>query len=232
MGVVYLGEDPRLGRLVALKTMSASVVNDPELLERFYREAQSAGKLHHPNIVTIYDIDEADGVPFIAMEFLEGETLEKIINSRRDLPILKKLDIVIQVCKGLDYAHKHGIVHRDVKCGNIVVKNDGIVKVVDFGIARVMQSVAMTRAGIVMGTPMYMAPEHVKGLAVDHRADLFSIGVILYEILTYRNPFMAPDTSAILYKIAAEDPPPLSSQLSHCPPELEAVVRHALEKDK
>ena len=232
MGVVYLGEDPRLGRLVALKTMSSSVADDAELLERFYREAQSAGKLHHPNIVTIYDIDEADGVPFIAMEFLEGETLEKIISSRRDLPILKKLDIVIQVCKGLDYAHKHGIVHRDVKCGNIVVKNDGIVKIVDFGIARVIQSAAMTRAGVVMGTPMYMAPEHIKGLAVDHRADLFSIGVILYEILTYKNPFMAPDTSAILFKIAAEDPPPLSSLLSHCPPELERIVRHALEKDK
>ena len=217
MGVVYLGEDPRLGRLVALKTMSSSVLDDAELLQRFYREAQSAGKLHHPNIVTIYDIDEADGIPFIAMEFLEGQSLEKIIAARKELPLLKKLDIIIQVCKGLHYAHQNGIVHRDVKGGNVVVKKDGAVKIVDFGIARLMASAAMTRAGMVMGTPMYMAPEHVMGLPVDHRADLFSIGVILYEFLTYENPFAAPDTAAILYKIVQTTSAQHARQLSARP---------------
>jgi serine/threonine protein kinase len=138
MGVVYLAEDPRLGRSVALKTMSPSVAGDPELLQRFYREAQSAGQLSHPNIVIIHDIDEADGTPFIAMEFLEGETLEKLIAARRDVPIVKKLDIMIQTCKGLHYAHQHGIVHRDVKPANIVVLTDGLVKILDFGIARVV----------------------------------------------------------------------------------------------
>ncbi|MFB3922550.1 MAG: protein kinase [Terriglobia bacterium] len=231
MGVVYLGEDPRLGRLVALKTMS-STIDDAELLQRFYREAQSAGKLHHPNIVTIYDIDEADGIPFIAMEFLEGETVERIIASRKELPLVKKLDIIVQVCKGLHYAHQNGIVHRDVKGGNIVVKNDGTVKLVDFGIARLVASAAMTRAGLVMGTPMYMAPEQVMGLPVDHRADLFSIGVILYEFLTYKNPFSAPDTAAILYKIVQATPPPIHDSFSDCPPGLEEAVQHALEKDR
>ncbi len=232
MGVVYLGEDPRLGRLVALKTMSPSIANDPELLKRFYREAQSAGKLHHPNIVTIYDIDEADGVPFIAMEFLEGESLEKIVAARKEIPLAKKLDIVLQVCRGLHYAHQHEIVHRDIKCGNIIVQKDGIAKIVDFGIARLMSSATLTRAGMVMGTPMYMAPEQVKGMPTDRRGDVFAVGVILYEILTYKNPFAAPDTAAVLWKIVQTAPDPLPTVLPDCPQGLQEVVQRALEKDR
>src|SRR5215469_10195598 len=128
MGVVYRAEDPRLGRPVALKTTNAEVANNPNLLKRFYREAQAAAKLTHPNIVTIYEIDEANGVPFIAMEFLEGENLQKIIAERRDLPILQKLQIIIDTCRGIDYAHQHGVVHRDIKPGNIVVLKNGQVK--------------------------------------------------------------------------------------------------------
>ena len=148
MGVVYRAQDPRLGRVVALKTTNAEVAGDPDLLQRFYREAQAAANLTHPNIVTIYDIDEANGVPFIAMEYLEGESLQKIIAERRDVPILKKVQIVIDTCKGLDYAHQHGIVHRDVKPANIVVVTSGQVKIVNFGIARVGAS-SMTRTGVV-----------------------------------------------------------------------------------
>ncbi len=229
MGVVYLAEDPRLGRSVALKTMSPSVAGDPELLQRFYREAQSAGQLSHPNIVIIHDIDEADGTPFIAMEFLEGETLEKIIASRRDVPIVKKLDIIIQSCKGLHYAHQHGIVHRDVKPANIVVLTDGLVKILDFGIARVVGG-NMTRTGLVMGTPMYMSPEQVLGQQVDARSDIFSVGVILYELLSYQNPFAAPDIPSILYRISEQSPPLLSTVLPGCPPQLEKVVMKALAR--
>ncbi|MFB3922184.1 MAG: protein kinase [Terriglobia bacterium] len=231
MGVVYLAEDQRLGRPVALKTMSPSVADDPELLQRFYREAQSAGQLRHPNIVTIYDIDEADGVPFIAMEFLEGESLESVIAARKELPVVRKVEILAQTCKGLHYAHEHGIVHRDVKPANIVVLTDGMVKIVDFGIARIAGG-SMTRTGLVMGTPMYMSPEQVLGQQVDARSDIFSAGVILYELLTFQNPFGGGDIPSILYKIVEKRPEPLSSLLPNCPPQLDNVIMKALARDR
>ncbi len=231
MGVVYCAEDARLGRLVALKTMSGNLANDPELLKRFYREAQSAGQLHHPNIVTIYDIDEANGVPFIAMEFLEGDSLEKIISERKDVTVVKKLDILVQTLKGLHYAHHHGIVHRDVKPANIIVLTDGMVKLVDFGIARVTAT-SMTRTGIILGTPMYMSPEQISGQTVDARADIFSVGVILYEVLTYQNPFVAPDVPTILYKIMNVPPPPLAELIPNCPARLDEVVQRAVAKNR
>jgi len=229
--VVYRAEDPRLGRPVALKTMSPTVAGDPELLQRFYREAQSAGKLSHPNIVTIYDIDEADGIPFIAMEFLEGESLEQIITSRRDVTIVMKVNIMVQTCRGLHYAHQHGIVHRDVKPANILLLKDGTVRIVDFGIARIIGG-SMTRTGIVLGTPMYMSPEQVLGHAVDARSDIFSVGVILYELVTLQNPFAAADMPTILYKIVEQPPPPLSSVLPNCPPQLDNIVARALSKNR
>jgi eukaryotic-like serine/threonine-protein kinase len=231
MGVVYLAEDKRLGRPVALKMMSPSLADDPELLERFYREAQSAGQLRHPNIVTIYDIDEADGIPFIAMEFLEGESLESIIKSGKDVPILKKVDIITQTCRGLHYAHEHGIVHRDVKPANIVVLKDGTVKIVDFGIARVAGG-TKTRTGVVMGTPMYMSPEQVLGHSVDGRSDIFSAGVILYELLTHHNPFGGGDFTTILFRIVDAKPESLSLILPNCPPLLDTALTKALAKDR
>lgn len=231
MGIVYLAEDQRLGRPVALKTMSPSVADDPELLQRFYREAQSAGQLRHPNIVTIYDIDEADGYPFIAMEFLEGESLEQIISARKDIPVVRKVEILVQTCKGLHYAHEHGIVHRDVKPANIVVLKDGMVKIVDFGIARIAGG-SMTRTGLVMGTPMYMSPEQVLGQTVDARSDIFSAGVILYELLTFQNPFGGGDIPSILYKIVEKRPEPLTTLLPNCPPQLDTVVMKALARNR
>ncbi len=231
MGVVYLAEDPRLHRPVALKTMSPSMAGDSELLQRFYREAESAGQLRHPNIVTIYDIDEAEGTPFIAMEFLEGDSLEKLIRIRRPLPIYRKLDIIIQTCRGLHYAHQRGIVHRDVKPANIVVLNDGLVKIVDFGIARISDA-SMTRTGIILGTPMYMSPEQVRGKSVDPRSDIFSLGVILYEFLTFTSPFQAEDVPSIAYKILNEVPAPLSKAIANCPPQLDAVQQKAIAKER
>jgi serine/threonine protein kinase len=231
MGVVYLAEDPRLGRPVALKTTSAEVASSPELLKRFYREAQAAAKLCHPNIVTIYEIDEANGVPFIAMEFLEGANLQKVISERREPLVLKKLQIIIDTCKGLDYAHQHGVVHRDIKPGNIMLSDSGQVKIVDFGIARVGVS-SMTRTGVVLGTVMYMSPEQVQGMMVDARSDLFSLGIVLYELLTYHNPFPGDDVPSILFKILNEPPEPITKYLGQCPPQLEQIVIRALAKDR
>jgi len=231
MGVVYRAIDTRLGRPVALKTMSPTVLGNPEVLKRFYREAQAAGQLHHPNIVTIYDIDEADGIPFIAMELLEGEDLEKIVAERRDLPLHRRLDIIVQTCRGLHYAHEHGVVHRDMKPGNIVVQPKGLVKIVDFGIARV-GATTLTRTGAVMGTVMYMSPEQIRGHQVDARSDIFAVGVILYELLTFRSPFPGDDIPAILFKIVHEPPEPVSLHLPHCPADLELIVLKALEKER
>ena len=231
MGIVYRAQDPRLGRPVALKTTNAEVAGNPDLLKRFYREAQAAAKLTHPNIVTIYEIDEANGVPFIAMEFLEGASIQKIIADRSDIPILKKVQIVIDTCKGLDYAHQHGIVHRDVKPGNIVLLSNGQVKIVDFGIARVGVS-SMTRTGVVLGTVMYMSPEQVQGQMVDARSDIFSLGVVLYELLTYQTPFPGDDVPSILYKILNEPPEAITKYISQCPAPLEQIVQRALAKDR
>jgi serine/threonine-protein kinase len=231
MGAMYHAVDPRLGCPVALKTMSPKVARNPDLLKRFYREAQCVGMLRHPNIVTVYDIDEADGIPFMAMEFLEGEDLKKIISGRKDVTVVKKLDIIIQSCKGLHYAHQHGIVHRDVEPGNIVVLNDGMVKIVDFGIARIGVA-SMTRTGMVLGTVMYMSPEQMKAQTVDPRSDIFSVGIILYELLTYQNPFPGRDVPAILFKILNEPLQPITELLPNCPPQLEKIVLRALEKNR
>jgi serine/threonine protein kinase len=230
MGVVYRAVDTRLGRPVALKTMSPQLSSSSDLLKRFYREAQAAGQLRHPNIVTIYDIDEADGTPFIAMELLDGENLEKIIQARRELPLVKKLNILIQTCHGLHFAHQNGVVHRDIKPANIVVLRDERVKIVDFGIAR-LASTTVTRTGTVMGTVLYMAPELVRGQGADDRADIFSTGVILFELLTYRNPFYADNIPATLFKIVNEPHPALTDILPRCPRDLEAIVDRALAKD-
>ncbi|MCI0402932.1 MAG: protein kinase [Acidobacteria bacterium] len=231
MSIVYLAEDPRIGRQVAIKLMSPEVAGDPEMLKRFYREAQAAGQLRHPNTVTIYDVDEDQGVPYIAMEFLEGEDLSKVIANRRDVPIVTKLDYLIQSCRGLHYAHQHGVVHRDIKPSNVVVLKDGLVKIVDFGIAR-LGGGTMTRAGAVLGTMMYMSPEQISGKPVDARSDIFALGVILYELLTFRIPFEGADVPAILYKILYEAPPPMSEHWPDCPAQLQHIVDKTLEKDR
>jgi len=231
MGVVYRAEDPLLGRPVAIKTTTAEVARNPDLLKRFYREAQAAAKLAHPNIVTIYEINEDNGVPFIAMEFLEGENLQKIVSDRKEVPILKKLQIIVDTCKGLEYAHQRGIVHRDIKPGNIVVSSDGQVKIVDFGIARVGVS-SMTQTGVVLGTVMYMSPEQVQGHTVDARSDVFSLGIVLYELLTYQTPFPGDDVPSILLKIINEPPEPITKYIPKCPAQLEQIVERSLAKDR
>jgi serine/threonine protein kinase len=160
MGVVFKARDPLIGRLVALKTIALAASHSDDLRQRFYREAQAAGGLQHPNIVTVYEMGEEEGVPFIAMEYLEGESLDAVLSRNTQIPLAQKLGYVVQVCRALSYAHEHGIVHRDIKPGNIMVTRDGTVKVVDFGIARMMDT-SKTQTGVLLGTLAYMSPELV-----------------------------------------------------------------------
>jgi eukaryotic-like serine/threonine-protein kinase len=229
MGVVYKARDPIIGRLVALKTLVAGSAADPDLLKRFYREAQAAGRLQHPNIITIFDMGEADGTPYIAMQFLEGETLERAIAGRQPLSVPQKLSIILQLCKGLDFAHKNGVVHRDVKPANIFLGNDGIVRVLDFGIVHIAAT-TMTHTGMVIGTVPYMSPEQVTGQHVDQRSDIFSVGTVSYEFLTWAKPFDGPNLPSIMYKIVNERPTLPSSLASDIPPVLDQAIMRCLEQ--
>lgn len=230
MGYVYRAHDPILKRDVALKTMLRDVSDDLDLRNRFMREAQSAGGLRHPNIVTIYDLGEDDqGCPYIAMEFLTGIDLEHLIKNKSDLPLLHKLDMIIQTCQGLGFAHANGIVHRDVKTANIRLLDNGEVKIMDFGIAKMTAS-HLTRTGMIMGTPHYMAPEQIRGEKVDGRADIFSLAVVLYELLVYRKPFPGETPTTVLFKIIHEEPERLADASFHPPEGLEEIVLRAMAK--
>jgi len=184
MGVVFKGRDPLIGRAVAVKTITAGVTEDADLLERFYREARAAGGLQHPNIVTIYEMAESGGAPFIAMEYLEGESLEKLIARKPALSLGTKVGYVVQTCRALDYAHRRGVIHRDVKPANIMVTRDGIVKVVDFGIARITDT-SKTQTGALLGTLAYLSPEQLRGQHADARSDIWALGVVLYLSLIH-----------------------------------------------
>ncbi|HLJ28434.1 MAG TPA: protein kinase [Candidatus Angelobacter sp.] len=206
MGVVYKAQDPTIGRTVALKTMRLDVhgLETDDVLRRFKNEARAAGLLNHPNIVTIYDAAEQDGMFYIAMEFIEGTTLQALLAEKRVLPLEETIQISRQICKGLDYAHSNGIVHRDIKPANIMMTSDGTVKIMDFGIAKA--GGGMTSTGQVLGTPNYMSPEQVKGKLLDGRSDLFSFGVVLYEMVTGEKPFVGQNITTIIYKIVHENP--------------------------
>jgi eukaryotic-like serine/threonine-protein kinase len=232
MGVVYRAEDKRIGRLVAIKTLTENFSGQPEMLERFYREAQ-AGILQHPNIVIVYDLGDEEGVPFIVMEYVSGEPLDLLIASGRQISLIDKLSIIEQVCSALGYAHQRGVIHRDIKPANVIVQQDGVAKIVDFGIARVQGSGAeggLTRTGNVIGTIHYIAPERLKGRPFDGRSDIFSTGVMLYLLLTGQLPFTGEDMT-VLQKLVNEPHPPLGRYLANYPPALEAIIDRSLAKD-
>ena len=230
MGVVFKARDPFIGRLVAVKTITAGIAENADLLERFRREAIAAGGLQHPNIVTIYEMSDSDGLPFIAMEYLEGESLAKVISRRMPAPLAQKLGYIVQACRALDYAHRRGVIHRDIKPANIMVTPDGVVKVVDFGIARITDS-AKTQTGTLLGTLSYMPPELLRGQRADQRSDIWSLGAVLYELLTGRKAFDGENHAAIMMSILQNEPQAIAGLIAACPPELENVVRRALEKD-
>src|SRR5579864_8078648 len=232
MGIVYRAKDPFLDRLVAIKMMTINISEYPDLLQRFYREAKSTANLKHPNIVTVYELGEHEGSPYLAMGFLEGSSLESLIRAHQSLTMLQKLDIIVQVCHGLSYAHEREIVHRDIKPGNIMVLRDGCVKIVDFGIARIGDT-NFTRTGQFMGSLNYMSLEQLnEKLQVDQRTDVYSTGVVLYQLVTGALPFEAESTGATLAKIFNEGPPPFAKFLSSFPPELETITLKALSKDR
>ncbi len=231
MGVVYKAMDNRIGRLVAIKMMTGGFADNPDLLKRFYREAQATGMLQHPNIVIVYDLGDQDGNPYLVMEYLEGEPLDKIIQQRREVSMVEKLGYIIQACSGLNYAHQRGLVHRDIKPANLMVLKGGNCKLVDFGIARLGDN-SLTRTGQVVGTIHYMSPEQINAQVVDGRTDIWSAGVMLFELLTYTLPFEGNDMASTLLKIIHEQPPSLSKFLTNYPPDLDEVIQRALSKDR
>ncbi len=233
MGVVYLGRDPVIGRLVALKTIRVAAEDDieqREFNERFLREAQAAGTLSHPNIVTVHDIGEEDETSFIAMEYVEGKNLKQVIRGKERLSFDRIAEIIAQAADALDYAHRKGIVHRDVKPANIIITPDGAVKITDFGIAKIETS-SLTETGQFLGTPNYMSPEQVTGEIVDGRSDLFSLGVVLYELLTGKKPFIGDNVTSISYKIVHEDFPRLETVAPGIPADFSPILARALAKD-
>jgi CHASE2 domain-containing sensor protein/tRNA A-37 threonylcarbamoyl transferase component Bud32 len=234
MGTVYLGKDPKINREVAIKTIRYENINESrvdDVKERFFREAEAAGKLAHPNIVTIYDVGEDYDVAYMAMELLDGTDLEPFCNRENLLPLSKILKVIFSVAQALDYAHQNGVVHRDIKPENIMILGNGEVKVTDFGIARVLTS-SKTQTGIILGTPSYMSPEQIAGQKVDGRSDLFSLGVVLYELLSGEKPFKGDSLATLMYSITTSQPPPLNEVLSNAPEKCALVIEKALAKDK
>ncbi len=233
MGVVYRAQDPRMGRQVAIKTVTEGLSNDAGMLQRFYREAEKMGMLKHPNIITVYDLGEQDGFPYIVMEFVEGEPLDRLIQGDQPVPLIFKLRIIEQVCSALGYAHQNDVVHRDVKPANVIVRPDGVAKLLDFGIARQENNNAdhsLTATGGVIGTVPYMAPERLKGAPFDGRSDIFAAGVLLYQLLTGYLPFQGEDL-ALVSQLLNEKHPPLSTYLQDYPETLDVILERSLEKD-
>lgn len=230
MGVVYRARDARLGRVVAIKMLTEGYSGNAEMLQRFYREASQTGALRHNNIVIVFDAGDQEGEPYIVMEYVEGEPLDKTIKRNR-LPLELGLSIVEQVCLALAYAHRNGVIHRDVKPANVILQHDGTAKLLDFGIARdetrVDQTLTMT--GSLVGTPPYMAPERFRGAQIDGRSDIFSAGVLLYLLLTGKLPFDA-EYPAVMEQIMRFDPPAPSHLITDCPPSLDSIVARALAK--
>lgn len=234
MGTVYLGKDPKINRMVAIKTLRFDEQVDEDQLksvkERFFREAESAGKLSHPSIVKIYDAGDDQDVSYIAMELLDGHDLKKYCQKDSLLPTKTTVEYMIRVAEALDYAHAEGVVHRDIKPANIMLLKDGSLRVTDFGIARITAS-SKTATGTVMGTPSYMSPEQIAGKKVDGRADLFSLGVMLYELLTGEKPFQGDSIATLMFQITSDNPPPLSQHKPDIPASLQPVVDRALKKN-
>ena len=233
MGTVYKARDPMLDRIVAIKTINLTLPKE-ELAEyeaRFYQEAKAAGGLSHRNIVTIHDIGRSDRVAYMAMEFLEGQELRRLIQSRVPIALSHALDIVAQVADGLQFAHDGQIIHRDIKPANIMVLNDGLVKITDFGIARMRNNEIKTMTGMILGSPKYMSPEQVSGKRADTRSDIFSLGVVLYEMLTGTSPFVADNIHGVMYQTMNFNPPAPRTLNPELPDVLNFIIAKALAKN-
>lgn len=234
MGTVYLGKDPKINREVAIKTLRYEDIDEEQLAEvkkRFFREAEAAGRLSHPNIVTIYDVGEDYEIAYMAMELLSGSDLTKYCQKENLLPLHEVVRIVTATANALDYAHEHDVVHRDIKPANIMVLKNGEVRVADFGIARVVTS-SKTQTGVVLGTPSYMSPEQIAGQKVDGRSDLFSLGVVLFELLTGTKPFQGDSIATLMFNITTGLPPRAAELVPDIPPSMQAILDKAMAKDR
>ena len=228
-GAVFRGRDPFIKRTVAIKTCQ---LNDEEIKNRFFREAELAGNLHHRNITTIYDFGVEDGTPYIVQEFLTGDDLDKIVKRGEPLTVARKVEILMAIAEGLGYAHKQHIIHRDIKPSNIRILDDGAVKIMDFGIAKsLLSESSLTQTGITLGTSAYLAPEQIRGEQLDQRTDVFALGVLAYELLTGRKPFRGEHLSTVLYKILNETPEAIPAIAPDVPVSLANVVALAMEKN-
>src|SRR5437764_9583231 len=237
MGRVLVARDEKLGRRVAVKVVTAA--HDPARVRRFEQEARSAGALEHPNVLAVYDLGEQDGVPFLVTELLEGHTLRTVIDGPR-LPPSQVQGVALQLARGLAAAHARGIVHRDLKPENVFLTRDGHVKILDFGLAKLLSDGAgshsgvdtayATEAGLIVGTMQYMAPEQVKGQPVDHRADLFAFGAVLYEMVSGNSPFGRPSGAESMSAVLNDTPPPLDDVRHGTSPLVSRVAEHCLEK--
>ena len=232
MGAVYEAFDTSLHRRVAIKTLLAQELAGEDSRRRFEREARAAARLQHQNIVTIHELGNFDGVakPYIVMEYLEGFDLSSVIRKDTAIPLAEALDVVSQICRALDFAHQRDVIHRDVKPSNIRYLDNGLVKIMDFGIARMAGTPQITQSGVLMGTMHYMSPEQVQGQPLDGRTDVFSAGCILYEMLTRRVPFSGDEASAVLYKIVWEEPPPILDSRPELPEQVQDILARALAK--
>src|SRR3979411_2616775 len=235
MGVVYKATDPVIGRTVAVKTIKLSAEGTglprPELLARFQTEARAAGLLTHPNIVVFFDAGEEDGLYYIIMELVEGRSLQALLDDGHSFPLPRVLRIMEQACSALQFAHERNVVHRDIKPANLMLTGDDTVKVTDFGTAKILQFGTVQQTAHVMGTPSYMSPEQVKGRAVDGRSDIFSLGVMLYEMVTGEKPFPGQNITTVIYKIVNEAPVPPRQIDPSIHPGISTVVMRALEKE-
>ena len=227
MGTVYVAHDPVLGRMVAIK-MFAGDLDMPDASERFAREARAAAALSHPNIVTIFDFGEFASQPYIVMEYVPGDTMANLIRRKTPITIADKLRWMSELCAGAGYAHQMSLVHRDIKHANLMIDRSGRVRILDFGIARMLGIASNT--AVMIGTPGYMAPEQITGEPVDHRSDLFSIGVVFYELLAYAEPFPGDTLPMITHRIVHEEPTPLEQLAPDLSPDIIAIVRQAMRK--
>ena len=233
MGMVYKAHQVSLNREVALKVLPKHLSEDEDFIKRFHREAESAAKLNHPNIVQIYDIGEEEGIHYFAMEYVDGKDISQLVKEKGKLPICEIAEIGIQTTKALCASHNAQIVHRDIKPGNIMVTAKGNVKVTDFGLARATTTTTqLTTAGMIVGTPTYMSPEQAEGKQVDIRSDIYSLGVVMYELLTGASPFRAETPTALMYKHIHEKPKSLTAVSPDIPPQLERIILKTLAKKK
>ncbi len=227
MGVVYKCRDTVLNRYVALKTMNLGLSNNPEIRERFYREGKTLGTLSHKNIVSVYELNEFGSTCYIVMEYLEGTSLDQIIADHQELATLTKLEIIRQICNGVIFAHEKGVIHRDLKPANIFLREDGLIKILDFGVAKLATS-KMTKSGVILGTLAYMAPEQLMGETVDERVDVFSIGAIMYELFSYRKPFVGDTITEVMGNIINTHP----GEIKGVDKSINFIIQHGLEKDR